>query len=496
MLTSRLIQEAYVSHLKEDKLRALGVDEQIPRNSPALSVMSRQGSSPKSVALTSPTLASSSHMSPFAPSFHGVADSTPYIGEAGISQIPTYSMAHSFNEPSLVSPSHSPQSPEPHILGTWSPQRHLVSQQGSRLASPKANGYMQSFQHAVPSVSSIGISNIFQVSNQGSTDLLARTREQQHLLPSCGIPQNEERIFHPVAHHDQIGIATRIPRDPRQNSNEILQAGIDGARDYVPYSMSSSSEGRDGAKAAQNDGGYGEYQSNNTSNLEERAVSQNAKTNVSAVDAGANVGGVDHDASHAARLQSRYSSKVSQLNVNAPRFEPGKLESSSLFSFLGNQQAHKLVDNESMSPPSSGVAVKAPNGASQPSKWNVAAPAFTPKAPVMATIPSSVFSFSASRPSLRPDAPAFRPSGSRNVSGGSTSEQNIVLPTKKIFGEVNFSNIIKTPKSKVVPVTKSDKESESKSPSDENMDGQEDESGRITQADGRQKRMRYVGSDL
>ena len=496
MLTSRLIQEAYVNQLKEDKLRALGVDEQIPRNSPALPVMSRQGSSPNSIALRSPILNPSSHMGPFAPSFHGVASSASYTGEAGISQFPTYSMAHSFNEPPLGSPSHSPQSPETHVVGT-SPQRHLVSQQGSRLGSPQANGYMQPFRHAAPTVSSIGISDIFQISNQASPDLLAGRREQQYSLPPCDIHQNEEQILHRVAHHDQIGTATRIPRDLRQNSNEILQGGVAEAGDYVPYSMISGSEGRDDVKAAQIDEAYGDSQSMKASDIDERAASQNAGTNGSTVDAGPNVGGVaDHDTGHAGQLQSRYSSKVSQLNVNAPKFEPGKLESPSVFSFFGNQQAHRLVENESLSLPSSGVAVKAPNGASQPSKWNVAAPAFTPKAPVMATVPSRVFSFSASRPSLRPDAPAFRPGGSSIASGSSTSEQNIVQPTKKIFSDVNISNIIKPPKSKAVPITKPDKVSESKSPSDENIDGQEDESGRITQADGRQKRMRYVNFDL
>ena len=497
MLTSSLMQEAYVNHLKEDKLRALGVDEPVSRNSPALSVMSRQGSSPNSVKLTSPTLASSSHVAPFAPSFHGAAKSASYMGEAGISQIPPYSMAQSFNEPSLVSPSHSPQSSEPHILGTWSPQRHLVTQQGSRLASPQPNGYMQPFRHVAPSLSSAGISNVFQVSNQGSIDLLARTREQQHSLPSYNSPRNEEQLVPPVAYHDQIGIATQIPREPRSNSDETSQGGVDGARRYVPYSMSSSSEGRYGAKAAQFDETYGDYQCQTTSKVDEIAASQDARTNQSTVDAGPNLGGVtDHDLSHAGQLQSRCSSKVSQLNVNAPRFEPGTLESSRVFSFFGNRQAHKLVENESLGLPSSGMAVKDPNGLSQPSKWNVAAPAFTPKASVTATIPSRVFSFSASRPSLRPDAPAFRPSGSIIGAGKPTREQNIDLPTNKIFGDVDFSNIIEHPKPKPVPSTKPDKESESKSPADENMDGQEDESGRITQADGRQKRMRYVGFDI
>ncbi|KAL9133335.1 MAG: hypothetical protein Q9175_005492, partial [Cornicularia normoerica] len=504
--------EVYVNHLKENKLRALGVDEQIQRNSPATSVMSRQGSSQSSAALTSPALASSLHVGPFPISFYGAAKPATYIGKPGDSHCPRYSMAHPSNEPCLVSPNQYFQPDEPHMPGTWSPQTDFASQQGSRAASPGVNGHMPTFGHAALSASPVATSNVGQVSNQASLNLLARMREQQALLqiqqlqqqqhhhqqqvlqqcslPSLGISQNQERILQPVLHHNQAEILTPIPRGHRQNQSENLQTGVDEDEARVSYSLDEN-EGRESSKAAQDDEGYDEYQAKNLPNNIGRAAPQNAKANVSVLDASLNIEGMpDHETNHPEQCQSRYSSKASQLNVNAPKFEPRISKGSGVFSFLGTQRARKVTETESLSYPSSNGAMQAPNEASQPSKWNVAAPAFMPKTSVTATIPSREFSFSASRPSFRPDAPAFKPSESGNASGPEpASEQNTVQPVKKIFGEVNFSEVIKPLKSKAIPITKPKKDLESRGKSGEDMEGQEDESGRITQADGRQKRM-------
>ncbi len=258
------------------------------------------------------------------------------------------------------------------------------------------------------------------------------------------------------------------------------------------------SEGREDTRATQIDGRYSLNQASNTSEPDGRAIPQAARADGSILNAGINIRGVaDHETNHFGQSQNSHSSKAPQFNVNAPKFEPGKPKASSVFSFLGNQQAHKVVECESSSLPSSDRGTQALNGASKPSKWNVEAPAFMPNAPFTAAIPSREFSFSALRPSFRPDAPAFKPSDSSNASDpGSTSGQNAVLPRKKIFGDIKFSEAIKSSKSKAIPITKPSEEKASKSGSDENMDGQEDESGRITQADGRQKRLRYVDFDL
>ena len=263
----------------------------------------------------------------------------------------------------------------------------------------------------------------------------------------------------------------------------------------MSYSMDGN-EGQECFRATQIDEGYDEYRAKSNSSDKGKADSQHARADRSLLDPSLNARGIaDPVIIHPGQSQSRY--KASQFNVNAPKFEPRNFRASGAFSFLGNQQAHKATESESLSLSNSDVAVQIPNGASQPSKWNVAAPEFMPKVPVTATIPSREFSFSALRPSLRPDARAFEPNDSRNVSNrGSASEQNVVQPAKKIFGDINFSEVIKPPKSRAVLITRANKESESHLKSDENLDGQEDESGRITQADGRQKRVRYVDQDI
>ena len=507
------LQEAYVDHLKEDKLRALGVDEQIPRSSPALSVMSRHGSSQSSAVLTSPALAPPSHVGPFPTSFYGAADPASYIGKPGVSHFPRYSIAHPSMEPSLMSPDTFPYPSEPHMAGTCSPRTHFASQQGSRIASPSANGHVQTFELAAPSASRIRISNVGQVSNQASIDLLARMRENQALLqtqqlqqqqqhhrhqqqilqqrssPSSGISPNGEPILHPMAHQHQAEIAAPIPLSHRQNPSKDLQNGVEEAEIHSSYPMCEN-EGQDGSKGAQIDAGYDKHQAEAISDEVGGALPQNARAARSDLDATLSVKGTpDHEANIPGQSQSRYSSSSSQLNVNAPKFEPRTLQNPGVFSFFGNQQAHKVTEPTIESLPSSDGAIRAPNGASQRGKWNVAAPAFMPKA----SIPSREFSFSAVRPSLRPDAPTFKPSDSENAPGPeSASELNASQPVKKIFGDIAFPEVIKTPKSKAIPITRPQEASKAREKFDGDVDGQEDESGRITQADGRQKRMRYV----
>lgn len=503
------LQEDYVNHLKEDKLRALGVDEQLPRDSPAMSVMSRQGSSQSSAVPTSPALAPSSHAGPFPTSFYGAVNPTSYIGKPVVSHFPRYSIAHSSNEPSLISSNILPHPSEPRIAGTCSPQTHFASQQGSRVASPSVNGHVQPFEKATPSASPVGMSNVCQISNQVPIDLVARMREhqallqtqqlqqrqhhyhqqqilQQRLSPSLGIFTNEERILQPVAHQNQAEIVTPIPLDHRKNPSESLQNGVEEAELRSSYSMSEN-EGREGVKGAGDD----ENQVKTVLDEFWGAAPQSARADRSVLDASLSVEGTpDHEANIPGQSQKRHPSKNSQLNVNAPKFEPRTLQNSGVFSFLGNQQAQKVIGPEIGSFLGSDGAMQAPNGASQPGKWNVAAPAFMPKV----TVPSREFSFSALRPSLRPDAPTFKPSDSGNVPGPeSASEHNAAQPVKKIFGDVAFPEVTKPSKSKAIPITKPSEASKGKEQFDGDMDGQEDESGRITQADGRQKRMRYVG---
>lgn len=461
--------EAYVNHLREEKLRALGVDE---------SLMSRQGSSQSSTVLTSPALTSSLvHAGPFP--VQGATNPASYKGKPGVSHFPRYSMAHPPNEPPLVSPNQFPQPAEPPTPGTLSPQRYFASQQGSRAASPPINGHMQTFGHAAPLASHIEMNNVGQVPNAASSDLLARMREQQALLqiqqlqqqhhqqqilqqrslPSLGMSQNDERILQPVAHQNQAEIVIPIPRGHHQNPSENLQKGVDEAEAHLSYSLGENSW-QHSFKAVQKDKGNHYCMAEDTFSNAGETAPQNARANGLGLDANpSNMGIPDHGTNHPGQSQRRYSSKASQLNGNAPKFEPRVLKTPGVFAF---------------------------NGGSQASKFNVAAPAFMPRLRT-----SNEFGISGLRPSFRPDAPASKPSEEGNLSGSEpTSEQKAVQPVKKIFGDINPFEIIKPTNSKAIPIIKPNKESQNHEKADGDMDGQEDESGRITQADGRQKRMR------
>ena len=459
--------EAYVNQLREEKLRALGVDE---------SLMSRQGSSQSSTVLTSPALASSSvHPGPF--SVQGATNSASYIGKPGVSHFPRYSMAP--NELPLVSPKKFPQASEPHTPGTWSPQRNFASQQGSRVASPLINGHMHTFGHAAPLAPHIEMNNVGQVPNSASSDLLARMREQQALLqiqqlqqqhhqqqilqqrslPFLGMPQNGKRILQPVAYPNQAEIVTPIPRGHHQNPSENLQKGVDEAEAHLSYSLGENNW-QHRTKAVHNDKGNRYCMAEDTFSNAGGSAPQNARAKESGMDGNPSFMGIsDHETNHPGQSQRIYSSKASQLNVNAPKFEPRGLKTPGVFAF---------------------------NGGSQASRLNIAAPPFMPRLKT-----SDEFGFSAMRPSFRPDAPAFKPSEQENLSGSEpTSEQNAVQPVKKIFGDINPSEVTKPTKSKAIPIIKPNKESQNKETPGGDVDGQEDESGRITQADGRQKRMR------
>ena len=379
---------------------------------------------------------------------------------------------------------------------------------------------MQVFGHAAPTLSPIEVSNVG-LPNQASTKLLVGTQEQQallhiqrlaqqqqhHLHPqpimqqsssaSLANAQTSERTLQPAAHHDQAEVVSTVPHKYRQNPNRFLQKGVDEATTGVPH-LVDGNEGQGCRKATQLDEGHHEHQAESYSSKDGAASPPHTRANGPLLDQDLNPRGAAYRVtSQPGQSQSTYSFKGSQFNVNAPKFEPGKLKNIGASSFLGDKQAREIAGSESLNLSNPSVILQAPNEESRPSKWNAAAPEFMPKALVTATVPSQEFSFSALRPSLRPDAPAFEPSDPRSASGHQRNgDQHAVQPIKKIFGDINFSEVIRPLKSKAIPVIQPTKESNGQSRSDENLDGQEDETGRITQADGRQKRVRYVGWDI
>ncbi|KAF2661418.1 hypothetical protein K491DRAFT_587276 [Lophiostoma macrostomum CBS 122681] len=125
----------------------------------------------------------------------------------------------------------------------------------------------------------------------------------------------------------------------------------------------------------------------------------------------------------------------------------------------------------------------------------IEAPTFKPSHKNTTIMPTSGFSFSSSGPSFKPDAPAFNPGSTTFKPEEPTSAP--ANPTSKIFGNVNLSatDIQKPAKrSKAIPIVRPDVSRQTPERATEEED-KEDGDGRITQADGREKRARRGRAD-
>ena len=512
--------EAYVNHLKEEKLRALGVssgdEEPHPRKSPAPSLMSRGASSQGSSMLLSPPLAPTSVGSmPLPPQFQGPPNPNALPGKHGVSHFPRYSVATPFDSKPFQSPNQFPQARSPGS-GAWSPQPFLSSQPNSRIGSPLANGHIQNlsngFSQAPPA-----IQNIMQKGPpQNPSDLLAQMRSQQSALQAQQMQQQQhqqqimENRLQPIAtaprpvgidipitqNVSQPYIATPTPRGAshRQNPSESLQREVEEAEAALEAFVKEDEPVKeplveDKTKDLKN------KISKTVKEMpkEESASGKDSKpaTKDLQVPNGHEAGQTDS----AARERSR--SSASKLNINAPEFkyEPKKSTAPSVFPFLGNSQPAPSFGAVPLSAPAGvGHAKKPSIGAA--SKFNVAAPVFTPQSAPKPQIPSREFSFSSQGPSFNPDAstfnpgvPAFKPGEPAKAAVDAASgKENPVEAVKKIFGDINLSDMVKPPKkSKALPILPPELKLNKDSTKD---DLQEDEFGHPVRADARQKRAR------
>ena len=506
--------EAYVNRLKEEKLRLLGVtfgdEEPASRKSPAPSLMSRQVSSQSSAMILSPPSAPSlAHAGTLPPPIQVTTNNGSHVGKQGVSHFPRYSMATPFGDLNFTSPNQFPQAKSP-VPETWSPQPYLTSQTGSRITSPIVNGNLQTLSPPAPPVQD----SVGQASTQDYSELLARVRQQQSLLqaqnlqqqqqqqqqhvlqpyplPSISNPPNQGESGLPRPYIGQPEIVSPIPRGHRQNPSESLQKELDEVESYreqlsIPGEILQDSVAAEEADDLQPGPILADYQ---------RDLSQNDKTDGSDMETNPSVSGTpDVHVSQPNSSRRGHSSKapVSKLNVNAPDFKFEPDNASGVFAFLGNQKPSQPSEIK-VAPtlPSIFHSKQPSNEHPQTSKLNVEAPEFMPGGARKPKIPSREFSFSSSGPLLRPDALAFKPSDLEPVAGMNDSrKEHPVEAVKKIFGDIDFSEVIKpAKKSRAIPIMKPNEISESPEKSNQEVDGQEDESGRITQADGRQKRMR------
>ena len=543
--------EAYVNLLKEEKLRALGVsfgDEEPPRRSPAPSLMSRQASSQSSVMLISPALApSSTQVTPFPPTFQNPVTSVTQNGKPGVSHFPRYSMAMPFSEKPFSPSSQFSQTPQSPVHTAWSPHQLIASPPGSRVASPLANsGYLQDLNgvlapalpvaesyippqihHTLPppnagfpplNPNNMGKMSAAQASFlrqqqalqkaqqfqaqklQAEQQLQKQQQDQQSLQPQLhpvtANAQNQGSKLQPLPSGRHPEIASPRPHGHRQNPSKTLQKEVEENERNLDR-PTSLTESQQDSKHNDKNGTLSD-----DAPLPDNVVISPQTTKMDLPDVEPNQSVVetpDHQRvpnlpqnGHFSKTSTSSMLSASKLNVNAPefKFEPNSVFDLGAFTSLSDQQK-PTASAPQMALGSSNLS-RSRKQSGAPTKFNVAAPVFTPGAARRATLPSGEFSFSSLGTSFRPDSSAPKPGESelpRSINSSSTD--NPVDEVEKIFGDIEFLEVIKpTKKSKALPIVRPGNSSKQSSKNASEMDGQEDDSGRITQADGRQKRAR------
>lgn len=512
--------EALVSQLNEEKLRALGVsfgDEGVSASTtPAPQTTSRNVPSSNSVAMVSPAMVSSTAPNSGSYIDHiaqqprpnalipqsvptGASQGYLHQGKPGVAHFPRYSMV----VPSGGFPPPHPLSrPTPPPSRTWSPPQLYGSQPTTRGASPLVAGPFHNLESTLSPISTASRPDAVLANDQNSRDLLGLMQQEQARLQAQQLhqQQQQQRILfqpprqpdvvehgssnglHPTRYNSQPEIASPIPRGHRQNLSETLQKEIDDAESSLDYHASKTA-------GENNDMSNGEEGGANT------IVGHQAQVHNTETDRNNEREGVEikSDVANAPELsktistssQSGHVSKPSmtKLDATAPVFEypPGKPSGPNVFAFRGDHLPTTPTNSET-------GHVRRSHIPAEQGGLNVAAPAFVPTDPQQRSAPYREFSFSSSGPTFKPNTPIFdsRRSGGA-ASGDTASSQDLNGRTTRIFGNVDFSDVIKpAKKSKAIPIIKP---SESESDS-EDADGQEDESGRITQPEGRQKRVR------
>ena len=498
--------EAHLAELREEKLRSLGVtmgDEDLQSGrSPVPSLMSRQASSQSSALLTSPNL-----QAQFVPSnsYGGSNQSVTGIGsKTDVAHFPRYSVASPFGDKSTNQSQNAFVQSSGHRIA--SPMGYMSSQASSRIASPSLNEHLSSVSTFPLRTGSSRTSSpkpgalLPSSESEKPSSNPDRVRESgsfppQTLLLNSQGARLDMKSAQPSA-KDEPSLITPTPRSHRQNPSESLQREVEEAEAYLDSLDNRAKESPNQLSQDNTTQGPTEIGLADMSDVRDKKTKVEGDLSVTAA--------VDRS-KHGSK-----SSISSKLNVNAPefRFEPISVPQSDVFAFLPDSQQNK-TSQPSVQSASLGQHARKASLARPLPKLNAAAPAWTPDTSMAKPNSSShvfsfgnevnrksttgflsegnsrQFSFSAQPPSLNPDAPTFTP----NLhSGDETAPGSTIEPQQnKIFGNVSLTNALKPAKeSKALPIVTPGDIDDDLSPSE----GPEDESGRITQSDARQKRPR------
>ncbi|KAL8826978.1 MAG: hypothetical protein Q9191_003465 [Dirinaria sp. TL-2023a] len=525
--------ETYVNRLKEEKLRALGVssgsEDLSTRSTPAMPTMSRTASSQSSALTLSPTIASTLGAN-VVPSVHPLSHQPPLHSNnaprtvSGAPQGPNQHMKPStthYPRYSTVMPIGSFPSSYPFseqtspLAGASTPLQPYSSQPPSRRVSPVVHPSLPNLGASLTPFSAASHTDNILAVSESSSELFARVQEQQARLQARSIPQQpvqQQPIFQPAT-QDQVNshisdndartikdsnqpkIASPIPRGHRLNLSETLQREAVDLRSSSEGSVEESSSpihvvrrGTESESGSIESGSIDEKQQTGSSC--DSPVETLPKHDGVIAQTGA------LEAAKSPEIPSEDVTKASEskLDATAPVFEiqPNNRSNPGVFAFQGNRQVFAELPNSKTNVPGNTRNIK--DAPAVHTGLNVAAQPFVPASLQSRGGPSREFSFSSSGPTFRSDPLKF---GHKEAGYYSSEKQMPPQPpdgdTNKIFVSIDFSEVIKpTKRSKAIPIIKP-KVGEGESP--EEADGQEDESGRITQPEGRQKRMRHHDDD-
>ena len=528
-IPNRLEWEALMTQVNEEKLRALGVsfgDDSISTSTtPALQTTSRNVSSTNSAAVMSPSasiMPNTGSYVDYVPQQAkaistvssndalGVPQGYYHQGKPSVTHYPRYSIV---TPNGSFLPAHPLSRPTPPPSRPWSPPQQYGSQPTTRGTSPLVHEQIPNVRSALSPVSTTShpdrdlasgtdfqqlLTQMQQEQARLQAQQLLRQQLQQRLLfqPPTRFDADEQissNVLHPSRYDSQVEIASPTPRGHRQNLSETLQKEIDDA-ELVPAEHKTGPDENEDPVSRSNDG---EKYTRSRPDNQASSINTDSKLEckVAQVDSGLSDFGIVGEPKSRSGHQSKPS--ITKLDATAPIFEyqPRRPSATNVFAFQGGRPG-------SPAPPASGNTIDTPatgntSQSIEHSRFNVDAPAFVPLNLQKRGAPSREFSFSSAGPAFKPNAPVYKSNGSDlAVSAQTASPGDAKGSVPRIFGNIDFSEIIKpAKKSKAIPIIKpSESENESGS-SSEDPDGQEDESGRITQPEGRQKRVRRNDDD-
>lgn len=513
--------DAYVQHLQEEKLRALGVfldDDPPASESPAASMgaMTQMGIFPGHI--TSPPIPTSSAASnpmfgshTFSPHFNQSTNPSTHA-ESLASPPPQFGGQHSFYgmDANFVPGLPYPYQPTPPVAGTLTPQSLFNARQAS-FAGPGMPNLNSIFSHVSP----LNADDMFNQSSNGQRDRTDSIRDTSYQDSSNKRQVRESRAATLILDESQletehfqtsnVEIAHPTPRGHSHNLSETLQKGLDrySQADYhLEHSIQRQLEDNEsglqnsrwaiGADDVQPSPAHAQFSVPDSFSTghhrlfgEQQQQPMDIIQDADEIDTNPSLAAsprepkldMSHHPWHSAKPSSgsfaaghKSKASLSGLNVEAQEFNPTGSFSTNAFAFQGATpfQSNGFGNGSMFSPTSS---VFKPSGSI--GSFNVAAPSFTPSsndfnASSASFVPSASKGFTFSTASFNADAPAFNP-GASVTSNASDAPSHL---KGSIFGDIDFNQISKPSKSsKAIPIVRPDDDHEEDQPIERGVPG-------------------------